>query len=70
VPKKKPQTQAQKARQARLAWRAKHPKEYKKQLRERRERFRKRHPDYWKDWQIANREYVTIKKREYRARKT
>jgi len=32
-------------------------------------RWRELHPDYQREWQIANREYVKIKKREYRKRK-
>jgi hypothetical protein len=33
-------------------------------------RWRERHPDYHKEWQAANREYVTQQKRKYRARKS
>ena len=62
-------TKAQKARQAALAWRAKHPEEYKKAKRKIRERWLKKNPNYGKEWQAANREYVTQQKRLYRARK-
>jgi hypothetical protein len=33
------------------------------------ERWRRLHPNYGKEWQAANREYVTEQKRKYRARK-
>jgi hypothetical protein len=32
-------------------------------------RWRKRNPDYQREWQVANREYVKLMKRKYRARK-
>jgi len=32
-------------------------------------RWRKLHPNYAKEWQAANRDYVTQQKRKYRARK-
>jgi mannosyltransferase OCH1-like enzyme len=33
-------------------------------------RWRKLHPDYQHEWQTANREYVKLQKRKYRARKS
>jgi len=32
-------------------------------------RWRKRNPDYQREWQAANREHVKLMKRKYRARK-
>ena len=51
-----------------LAWRAAHPEEYKERLRKYRKRWRKSHPDYFRDWQVENREYVTMMKRQWRAK--
>ena len=62
-------TKAQKVRQAALAWRTANPRQYQESLREYHRRWRNAHPDYFKQWQIDNRDYVTQRKREYRARK-
>ena len=51
-----------------LAWRAAHPEEYQESLRKYRKRWRKSHPDYFRDWQVENREYVTMMKRKWRAK--
>ena len=64
-------TKAQQARRALKAWRAAHPEEYEEQtLRDYAKRWRKKNPNYNKEWHAANRDYVTMKKREYRARKS
>ena len=65
----RPLTKVQKARQAALAWRAANPREHQESLREYQRRWREAHPDYFKQWHVDNRDYVTQKKREYRARK-
>ena len=45
------------------------PAEYKKRQRLAQRRWRELHPDYNKEWQAANKEYVTQRKREYRSRR-
>lgn len=61
-------TKAQKTRRAALTWRVKYPEKYKEAKRKVRARWLKKNPNYYKEWHAANREYVTIKKREYRRR--
>jgi len=41
--------------------------EKKKRQRAAQVRWRKRNPNYQHEWQIANRRYVTLQKRKYRA---
>jgi ferric-dicitrate binding protein FerR (iron transport regulator) len=43
--------------------------EAKSRQRKAQRRWRELHPDYAKEWQAANRDYVTQQKRKYRERK-
>ena len=43
--------------------------ERKKYQRAYQARWRKLHPDYQREWHAANREYVKLQKRKYRAKK-
>ena len=43
--------------------------EKKKRQRAAQARWRRLHPDYQREWHAANREYVKLQKRKYRARK-
>jgi ferric-dicitrate binding protein FerR (iron transport regulator) len=45
------------------------PEEAKRRQREAVKRWNKLHPDYHREWQAANREYVKLQKRIYRAKK-
>jgi hypothetical protein len=45
------------------------PAQVKEYQRAYQKHWRRQHPDYHREWQVMNRDYVAMKKREYRARK-